>query len=89
MYRKSFTPIKYSALLTLLLIAALCACDKSTDKSADNSAKKSTTTPAQQHDYSIFAFGTLIDISLYDVDEVKAQAAFEQLQNNFDRYHQD
>lgn len=45
-------------------------------------------TPAEQHNYSIFTFGTLVDITLYDVDEQLADAAFEQLQKDFDRYHQ-
>ncbi len=44
--------------------------------------------PAKQINYSIFAFGTLIDITLYDVDQNQAEAAFEQLQKNFDFYHQ-
>jgi thiamine biosynthesis lipoprotein len=44
--------------------------------------------PAKQINYSIFAFGTLIDISLYNVDQNQAEAAFEQLQKNFDFYHQ-
>ena len=43
---------------------------------------------AQQYDYSIFAFGTLIDISLYDIDKKQAETAFEILQKDFDRYHQ-
>lgn len=43
----------------------------------------------QQHDYSIFAFGTLIDITLYDVDKKQADYAFEQLQQMFDKNHQD
>jgi len=43
--------------------------------------------PAKQYDYSIFAFGTLIDISLYDVDKKKADKAFVLLQNDFDQYH--
>ena len=44
--------------------------------------------PAKQVNYSIFAFGTLIDITLYDVDKIQADAAFEQLQKDFDFYHQ-
>ena len=44
--------------------------------------------PAKQFNYSIFTFGTLVDITLYDVDKKLADAAFEQLQNNFDDYHQ-
>ena len=43
---------------------------------------------AKQYDYSIFAFGTLIDITLYDIDKKHAEIAFEQLQNDFDQYHQ-
>lgn len=42
-----------------------------------------------QYDYSIFTFGTLIDISLYDTDRTTADKAFQQLQQDFDRYHQD
>jgi len=45
--------------------------------------------PVQQYDYSIFAFGTLIDITLYDVDKNQADIAFEQLQQMFDNDHQD
>ena len=44
--------------------------------------------PAKQYNYSIFAFGTLIDITLYDVDKNQADVAFEQLQKDFDFYHQ-
>ncbi len=43
---------------------------------------------AKQYDYSIFAFGTLIDITLYDVDQHQADDAFEQLQKDFDWYQQ-
>jgi len=44
--------------------------------------------PAKQVNYSIFAFGTLIDITLYDVDKDLAETAFAQLQKDFDFYHQ-
>ena len=43
--------------------------------------------PVKQYNYSIFAFGTLIDITLYDVDKNLAETAFEQLQIDFDFYH--
>lgn len=43
----------------------------------------------KQYDYSIFAFGTLIDITLYDVNKDQAEEAFSQLQHDFDQYHQD
>lgn len=42
----------------------------------------------RQHEYTIFSFGTLIDITLYDVDENLAHTAFEHLQHKFDEYHQ-
>ncbi len=44
--------------------------------------------PVRQYNYSIFTFGTLIDITLYDVEKSQAERAFEQLQDDFDRYHQ-
>jgi len=44
--------------------------------------------PAQQYDYSLFTFGTLIDITLYDVDKKQAETAFDILQKDFDQYHQ-
>ncbi len=43
----------------------------------------------KQYDYSIFAFGTLIDVTLYDVNKSQAEEAFSQLQHDFDQYHQD
>ena len=43
----------------------------------------------KQYDYSIFAFGTLIDVTLYDVNKNQAEEAFSQLQHDFDQYHQD
>ncbi|MDT8281712.1 MAG: FAD:protein FMN transferase [Gammaproteobacteria bacterium] len=43
---------------------------------------------AKQYNYSIFAFGTLIDITLYDVEQQLAEDAFEQLQKDFDWYQQ-
>lgn len=42
----------------------------------------------RQHVYSIFTFGTLIDITLYDVDKQLADTVFEELQTRFDDYHQ-
>ncbi len=45
--------------------------------------------PTKQYDYSIFAFGTLINITLYNVQNNQAENAFEQLQKDFDQYHQD
>jgi thiamine biosynthesis lipoprotein len=44
--------------------------------------------PAKQYNYSIFTFGTLVDITLYSDDKKLADEAFEQLQENFDDYHQ-
>ena len=45
--------------------------------------------PIKQYNYSIFAFGTLIDISLYDTDQQQADEAFDLLQQLFDKNHND
>jgi hypothetical protein len=42
----------------------------------------------QQHDYSIFTFGTIIDVTIYNVDRQRADSAFDQLQSMFDEFHQ-
>lgn len=79
MHRKTPKQITLSSAKKHLLTTLFCAtlflsgCDR----------------PVKQHQYTIFAFGTLIDISLYDVDKKQADAAFAQLQKNFDRYHND
>lgn len=57
----------------ILLALLLFACDK----------------PVQQYDYTIFSFGTLIDVTLYNVSRKQADTAFEQLQQMFDKNHQD
>ncbi|NOQ89873.1 MAG: FAD:protein FMN transferase, partial [Gammaproteobacteria bacterium] len=44
--------------------------------------------PAKQYDYSIFAFGTIINVVIYGADKLLAESAFAQLQADFDRYHQ-
>ena len=44
--------------------------------------------PAKDYNYSIFTFGTLVDVTIYDTDENRADAAFEQLQKDFDGFHQ-
>ena len=73
MYRKIFNFIKqYILYFPLTAVISLSACSHH----------------GKQYDYSIFAFGTLIDITLYDVTENQAVTAFEQLQQDFDRYHQ-
>ncbi len=76
MHRKTYQRLKPKiAILAVLLLAAalLSSCEK----------------PVTQYDYSIFAFGTLIDVTLYDVDKNQADTAFEQLQQHFEQYHQD
>jgi len=76
-YHHALTKIMFGRkkilLLKLLLIAALLSACKQ---------------PAKQYNYSIFTFGTLIDITLYDVSESQAEAAFKKLQKDFDLYHQ-
>ena len=44
--------------------------------------------PDRQYSYSILTFGTLVDITLYDIDKVRAEKAFDMLQQDFDQYHQ-
>lgn len=56
-----------------LLLPLLAACNK----------------PPAEHHYSLFTFGTLVDITIYDSDRDTADAAFRQLQQDFDRFHQD
>jgi FAD:protein FMN transferase len=72
MYRKIFTLKKHQLLALFLTTALLNACEQ----------------PKKQYDYSIFAFGTLIDIALYSVSQNQADDAFALLQKDFDRYHQ-
>ena len=43
----------------------------------------------KKYNYSIFAFGTLIDVTLYATDQQQADNAFNQLQKLFDKHHQD
>ena len=65
--------------LALLLVCAsllLGACEQAAE------------TAAKQHDYSIFAFGTIINITIYDAENSLAETAFAQLQADFDNYHQ-
>ncbi len=73
MYRTVFKLKNRSPPLILFIAAAfLCACEQ----------------PVKQYSYSIFSFGTLIDITLYDVNKQQAEDAFAQLQQDFDQYHQ-
>jgi len=44
--------------------------------------------PEKQYNYSIFTFGTLIDITLYSAEQNQADVAFAQLQKDFDWYQQ-
>ncbi len=50
----------------------LSACDKSSDSA---------------HKHSIFAFGTLIEITLFNTSESKANASFDQLERDFQDHH--
>lgn len=42
----------------------------------------------KDHNYTIFTFGTLVDVTLFGIDKTLADDAFEQLQQDFDDYHQ-
>ena len=43
--------------------------------------------PAQESKRSILKFGTLIDVTLYDVEPSLAQKALDQIEANFNQYH--
>jgi thiamine biosynthesis lipoprotein len=58
-----------------LLLLTLTACDRA----PDNAEKI--------HQHSIFSFGTVIDVSIYGVDEATAEQAFEQLESDFHYMH--
>lgn len=60
-------------LLPLIACFTLTACEK----------------PHEQLEYSIFAFGTLIDITLFDVDRSQSENIFAHMQQSFDRYQQE
>ena len=67
------TAMRYISLtFSIICIVALNACSQQ----------------ARQYNYSIFTFGTLVDITIFGVDQELAEAAFEMLQKDFDQYHQ-
>ncbi len=72
MHKKTFELKIYQRLFLLLATTLTVACEQTT----------------KQYDYSIFAFGTLIDVTLYSNDKDLAEDAFARLQKDFDRYHQ-
>ena len=72
MHRKTLSLKKYPRLFLLLAVLFTTACEQ----------------PEKQYDYSIFAFGTLIDVTLYSADKELADKAFARLQKDFDSYHQ-
>ena len=45
--------------------------------------------PAQEYKRTILKFGTLIDVTLYDVEPALAEKALSQIEANFNRYHAD
>jgi thiamine biosynthesis lipoprotein len=66
--------MKYIAafFITLLLLPALNGCNKQ---------------PNELH-HTILAFGTLIEVTLYDVEQKVADQAFDELDNNFKMFHE-
>ncbi len=64
-----------SACLTLTLLLSVTACQRAVD------------TEENIHHHSIFSFGTVIDVSIYGVDEAAAEQAFEQLEADFHYMH--
>lgn len=45
--------------------------------------------PAQEYKRTILKFGTLIDVTLYNVEASLAEKALDQIEANFDQYHAD
>lgn len=79
MHKKTFTlNNKYLAITALVICLAI-----SVILTSACSQQK------QQYNYSVFAFGTIVDITLYDTDQKTANTAFHQLQQLFDKNHQD
>ena len=62
-------------LFLCVAVLALSACDTS------------PTPEKKTYQYSIFSFGTIIDVSIYGADENTAEAAFEQLESDFQYMH--
>jgi thiamine biosynthesis lipoprotein len=62
--------------ILLILLAALVAVVSSCSGDAD-----------REYKHTILAFGTLIEITLFDTTEAKADAAFDQLEQDFHQYH--
>ncbi len=58
-------------LLLFICLASVAACDRQ----------------PQQHQHSILRFGTVIDITLYDVDRKLAEKAFKDMDKDFEYYH--
>jgi len=67
-------------LLFCVLLVAACSSPHNDNQTNNQHAEQKTT---------IFAFGTLIDITLYDVSSDKANIAFAQLEKDFQNYHHD
>jgi len=67
-------------LLFCILLAAACSSPDNDSQTKDQNSEHKTT---------IFAFGTLIDVTLYDVSSDKANIAFAQLEKDFQNYHHD
>ncbi|MGD8933489.1 MAG: hypothetical protein PVF35_01815, partial [Gammaproteobacteria bacterium] len=63
-------------MILLLLLAGISLTMPACDKDANS-----------EHRHTILAFGTLIEITLFDTTEAKANAAFDQLERNFHTYH--
>ena len=64
---------RFTLTLALLLVVVLSACDER----------------PREFKTTLFAFGTLIDITLYTVNAEQAEAAFDRLAADFQRYHHD
>jgi thiamine biosynthesis lipoprotein len=65
-----------TSFILLLLLAGIGLAMSACSKASNN-----------EHRHTILAFGTLIEITLFDTTEAKANAAFDQLERNFHAYH--
>jgi len=69
------TLLNIKNVIACFLLVSLCSCSKTPEKEM------------LTYKHSIFSFGTIIDISIYGVDEKKAEEAFDQLEADFRYMH--
>lgn len=87
-----FSSHKQKLFPVIFAASLLSACGQSDPQQAiqhkTQPKTQSDTQQVEKYDYSIFTFGTLVDVSLYGISKAKADRAFELLQKDFDHFHQ-